>query len=198
MTPDERFAALFERTHRPLLAYALRRVSDPADAADVVAETFLVAWRRLDDVPAGEAARPWLFGVARRVLANHYRGERRRDALADRLRDQLTEVVPQPAEPEPPALAAMRRLPDADQEVLRLLAWEELAHDEIAQVLGVSRAAVRVRLHRARRRLREQMDLVTDLRRDERAADGGEPGPLDGRARGARLATTVRPSTEEA
>ncbi|WHP17872.1 RNA polymerase sigma factor [Cellulomonas sp. ES6] len=102
MTPDERFAALFERTHRPLLAYALRRVSDPADAADVVAETFLVAWRRLDDVPAGEAARPWLFGVARRVLANHYRGERRRDALADRLRDQLTEVVPQPAEPEPP------------------------------------------------------------------------------------------------
>lgn len=109
MTPDERFAALFERIHRPLLAYALRRVSDPADAADVVAETFLVAWRRLDDVPAGEAARPWLFGVARRVLANHYRGERRRDALADRLRDQLTEVVVESDEPEAPALVARTR-----------------------------------------------------------------------------------------
>lgn len=72
-----RFTDLFDRTHAPLLAYAVRRVADPADAADVVAETFLVAWRRLDDVPAGEAARPWLYGVARRVLANHYRGERR-------------------------------------------------------------------------------------------------------------------------
>ena len=67
---EERFTALFEATRLPLLAYAVRRVADPADAADVVAETYLVAWRRLDDVPAGACARPWLFGVARRVLAN--------------------------------------------------------------------------------------------------------------------------------
>ena len=66
---EERFTALFEATRLPLLAYAVRRVADPADAADVVAETYLVAWRRLDDVPAGADARPWLFGVARRVLA---------------------------------------------------------------------------------------------------------------------------------
>lgn len=69
--PDERearFTALFESTHRALLAYAVRRVADPADAADVVAESFLVAWRRIDEVPAD--ARPWMFGVARRVLAN--------------------------------------------------------------------------------------------------------------------------------
>lgn len=197
MTPDERFAALFERTHRPLLAYALRRVSDPADAADVVAETFLVAWRRLDDVPTGEAARPWLFGVARRVLANHYRGERRRDALAERLREQLTEVVVEPEEPGSPALAALRLLPEADQEVLRLLAWEELARDEIALVLGVSRAAVRVRLHRARRRLREQMELLAGLPADERAARGRAPAVGQAPARGPRL-TPTRPGTEEA
>lgn len=152
-----RFTALFDRTHGPLLAYAVRRVADPADAADVVAETFLVAWRRLDDVPDGDAARPWLFGVARRVLANHYRGERRRLALADRLRERLVDVVPA-HEPTDTTLAqAMDRLPPDDRELLRLVAWEELARDEIAHVLGVPRATVRVRLHRARRRLREQL-----------------------------------------
>jgi RNA polymerase sigma-70 factor (ECF subfamily) len=198
MTPDERFAALFERTHRPLLAYALRRVSNPADAADVVAETFLVAWRRLDDVPPGDATRPWLFGVARRVLANHYRGERRRDALAERLREQLTDVVIEPDEADTPTLAAMRRLPDADQEVLRLLAWEELARDEIALVLGVSRAAVRVRLHRARRRLLEQMERATGTRPDEQASDGAAPRAPGGPVHDVRLPATVRASTEEA
>jgi len=96
ISPEERFAALFNRTHRPLLAYAVRRVTDPADAADIVAETFLVAWRRLDEVPPDEQARPWLFGVARRVLANYYRGEHRRVALGERLRTSLAEVVPAP------------------------------------------------------------------------------------------------------
>lgn len=152
-----RFTDLFDRTHGALLAYAVRRVADPSDAADVVAETFLVAWRRLDDVPDGDAARPWLFGVARRVLANHYRGERRRLALADRLREQVVETV---AEHEPADLAllqAMDALPPDDRELLRLVAWEEFARDEIALVLGVPRATVRVRLHRARRRLMAQL-----------------------------------------
>lgn len=148
-----RFTDLFDRTHAPLLAYAVRRVADPADAADVVAETFLVAWRRLDDVPDGDAARPWLFGVARRVLANHYRGERRRLALAERLREQVVETAPAHEPDDPVLLQAMDRLPPDDRELLRLVAWEELARDEIALVLGVPRATVRVRLHRARRRL---------------------------------------------
>lgn len=161
-SPEERFSALFERTHPALLGYAVRRVADPADAADVVAETYLVAWRRLDDVPAGDEARPWLFGVARRVLANHYRGERRRHALADRLRDALHESVPVAA-PGPnahePSLVerAVERLGDDDRELLRLVAWEELAREEIAVAMGLSRATVRVRLHRARARLREAM-----------------------------------------
>ena len=157
-----RFTDLFDRTHGALLAYAVRRVADPSDAADVVAETFVVAWRRLDDVPPDDAARPWLFGVARRVLANHYRGERRRLALADRLREQVVEVVP-PHEPaDPTLLRAMDALPPDDRELLRLVAWEELARDEIALVLGVPRATVRVRLHRARRRLLAQLAALED------------------------------------
>ncbi|KON71661.1 RNA polymerase sigma factor [Cellulosimicrobium cellulans] len=160
--PDEdraaRFTALFEATHRPLLAYAVRRVADPSDAADVVAEAFLVAWRRLDDVPVGDDARPWMFGVARRVLANLHRGARRRLALADRLRAEVAEAVPPPTGEVSDVERALARLGPDDQELLRLVAWEELARDEIALVLGISRAAVRVRLHRARRRLAEQLD----------------------------------------
>lgn len=159
-SPEERFSALFERTHPALLGYAVRRVADPADAADVVAETYLVAWRRLDDVPGGDEARPWLFGVARRVLANHYRGERRRLALADRLRDALHESVPVAApDAHEPSLVerAVERLGDDDRELLRLVAWEELAREEIAVAMGLSRATVRVRLHRARARLRDAM-----------------------------------------
>ena len=157
-SPEELFTTLFESTHQALLAYAVRRVADPADAADVVAETYLVAWRRLEDVPSGEEARPWLFGVARRVLANLYRGDRRRTALAERLRESLSEIAsPTDLGPVEIAMAALR--PD-DQELLRLVAWEELARDEIALVLGIPRATVRVRLHRARQRLAAQMSAL--------------------------------------
>ena len=164
-TPEERFTALFDATHRPLLAYAVRRVADPADAADVVAETFLVAWRRLDDVPTGDHARPWLFGVARRVLANLYRGERRRHALADRLREGLSEIATPDRSELSDVEIALARLGDDDRELLRLIAWEELARDEIAIALGVSRATVRVRLHRARQRLLEQMASANNDKR---------------------------------
>lgn len=171
-SPEERFAALFEATHRALLGYALRRVLDPADAADVVAETFLVAWRRIDEVPAGEDARPWLFGVARRVLANWHRGERRRLALADRLRENLVEVGAgaAPDERVSDVERALAGLGPDDREILRLTAWEELARDEIAVVLGISRGAVRVRLHRARRRLAERMAQLATA--DEEGAEG--------------------------
>lgn len=160
ISPEERFAALFNRTHRPLLAYAVRRVTNPADAADIVAETFLVAWRRLDEVPPDEQARPWLFGVARRVLANYYRGEHRRLALGERLRMSLHEVVPAPEARGTVVELAMERLSVDDRELLRLVAWEALAREEIAMVLQISRATVRVRLHRARRRLLAELQTV--------------------------------------
>lgn len=151
---EQRFTVLFQHTHAALLAYAVRRVADPSDAADVVAEAFLVAWRRIDEVPDGPDARPWMFGVARRVLANAQRGERRRHALADRLRLEIADAVPSPDVAVATDVEwAMRRLDEDDREVLRLTAWEQLARDEIALALGVSRGAVRMRLHRARRRL---------------------------------------------
>lgn len=206
VSPEDRFGALFEGTHRALLGYALRRVVDPADAADVVAETFLVAWRRIDDVPVGDEARPWLFGVARRVLANWHRGERRRLALADRLRESLAEAVVEPV--VEPASAVEDRVGDVeralaglgpdDQEILRLTAWEELAHDEIAVVLGISRGAVRVRLHRARRRLAERMAELAEGDEDGSAEPDAftvEPGRREAAARPEAAARKRLPRT---
>lgn len=158
-SPEERFNGLFTRTHAALLAYALRRVDDPGDAAEIVAETFLVAWRRIDSVPAGDDARPWLFGVARRVLANHRRGERRRAALTEKLRLELREVtVPAPEVVDHDLAAAMAMLSPDDRELLRLLAWEELDRDQIAAALGISKGTARVRIHRARQRLEKALE----------------------------------------
>jgi RNA polymerase sigma-70 factor (ECF subfamily) len=150
-----RFEEVYAANRGPILGYVLRRAGNPDDAADVVAETFLTAWRRLDDVPAGEQARLWLYGVARRVLANHQRGEHRRSELAGRLRAELTACWREPEYPGDLAgvAAAFAGLPGADRELLALAFWEELDNGQIAAVLGCSRNAVRIRLHRARRRL---------------------------------------------
>ena len=160
-TPTERFRRLFAETERELLAYALRRVERAEDAADVVAETFLVAWRRMDRVPEGEEARLWLFGVARRQLANQRRGQLRRSRLADRLRAELPVAVAAAHTAEDHRVAAVRaalaRLEEEDREILRLSTWEELTPSEIATVMGVPGVTVRSRLHRARKRLRAQV-----------------------------------------
>jgi RNA polymerase sigma-70 factor (ECF subfamily) len=150
-----RFDELYAVHHRQVLGYLLRRTENTDDAADVFAETFLTAWRRLDDLPAGQEARMWLYGTARRTLANYRRGERRRSALAGRLRADLAIRY------QPPAFdgelaeisAAFRRLPEGDRELLALVAWEGLDPGQIAAVLGCSRNAARIRLHRARRKL---------------------------------------------
>lgn len=153
------FEALFAGTHMALLAYAVRRVAQPSDAADVVADAFLVAWRRIDEAPAGAEARPWMFGVARGCLSNYYRGQRRRSALADRLRQALSEAPPlEDAGIEGIAIRqALARLSSSDRELVQLEAWESLSRAEIAMALGCSQAAVRVRLHRARARLRQAL-----------------------------------------
>ena len=158
----DRFRTLYAANLSALLGYALRRVRSPEDAADVVAETFLIAWRRCAEVPPGGEARLWLYGVARRVLANHLRGEGRRSQLGDRLRLELgNQVVHDPAD-EVVAVrsmqAALARLEDADREVLELTVWEQLAPREIAVALAISPETVRTRLSRARIRLREQLD----------------------------------------
>ena len=164
--PDERrrrFEQVYAAHRAKILGYALRRTADPQDAADVLAETFLIAWRKLDDVPPGEAARLWLYGVARRVLANHHRGERRRSVLVGDLAGQVRIDLAAHRAPRPEGelvaiVAAFRELPENDQELLSLVGWEDLNHGEIAAVLGCSRNAVRIRLHRARRRFARELD----------------------------------------
>ena len=158
----ERFAQTFEEHFRAVSAYALRRTT-PAEAEDVVAETFLVAWRRLDVIP--EEARPWLLGVARRVLANQRRAAGRRHAL----REQVSGVPTSEQEPSrrPTVLQALACLSDTDREVLLLVAWDGLSVREAATTLRCSRTAMKVRLHRARRRFR------TELHRLERGGAGG-------------------------
>jgi RNA polymerase sigma-70 factor (ECF subfamily) len=152
-----RFDRLYRTHFHQILGYALRRTGTAEDAADVVSKTFLVAWRRLDAVPPGDAAKPWLYGVARNVLANQRRGQRRRARLATRLGAELAAVMGEAAPSAEPFLlealsVAFRRLGADDREVLALMAWENLGRDEIAAVLGCSRGAARVRLHRARKR----------------------------------------------
>lgn len=177
MTPprddrDRAFRALYADHFDAVLGYALRRVSRPEDAADVTADTFLVAWRRLSHVPPEPQARPWLYGVARRVLANQRRGEGRRSALGDRLRRELAASVPDSSDDvvqRADVTAAMGRLSGRDQEVLALHLWEGLESREIADVLGLPTAVVRPRLSRARARLR-------DLLGNDPAPPGHLPG----------------------
>jgi RNA polymerase sigma-70 factor, ECF subfamily len=154
-----RFEQLYTAYRAPVLGYALRRTDNTDDAADVLAETFLAAWRRLDQVPSGPQARLWLYGTARRVLANHHRGERRRLALADRLKTDLAVSFRPPAHVGELAeiAAAFRRMPEPDRELLSLAGWEGLDAGQIAMVVGCSRNAARIRLHRARRRFAAEL-----------------------------------------
>lgn len=154
-----RFELLYEECRAAVLGYVLRRCENSDDAADAIAETFLIAWRRLDEVPDGEGRRLWLYGTARRVLANQRRGDRRRLALNQRLR---TELIQRPGVPEPGSTLAevsdaFGQLSDADREVLALEGWEGLTPAQIAAVLGCSANAARIRLHRAHRRLAGQL-----------------------------------------
>jgi RNA polymerase sigma factor (sigma-70 family) len=182
-SPDEqrrRFEDVYVANCGPVLAYVLRRTRCCDDAADVLAETFLIVWRRLDDIPAGDAIRPWLYGVARRVLANQRRGERRRTALTERLRMDLTtsDLAAQPGWPQPAGelaevARAFRRLPEPDQELLALVGWEGLSAHQIAITLGCSSNAARIRVHRARRKLAAELARDTAQPRPGRAHTTG-------------------------
>lgn len=146
----QRLADLFAAHSAELLAYARRRGARPADAEDVVAETFVVAWRRFDDLPQ-DAARAWLFGIARRVLANQVRSTARRAARSATLSD-ATRAPNGPIGLDGDLKAVLDTLRSADREVLQLTAWEDLRPAELAVVLGISANAAAIRLHRARLR----------------------------------------------
>jgi len=144
---DRLFETYFRRYAGRVHAYALRR-ADGETAQDVAAETCLIAWRRRSEMPV--EALPWLYGIARGVLANHRRAGLRRSRLAARLAAEPP-TTPSPDDHE--ILAALGALREADREALLLSAWEGLPAKQAASVLGCSPAAYAVRLHRARRRL---------------------------------------------
>jgi RNA polymerase sigma factor (sigma-70 family) len=148
-----RFEAIFDESYEPLLAYARRRVG--ADADDVVAETLTVAWRRLDDVPSDPL--PWMFGVARRVISDQRRAGRRRHALVEHIGAYAQAEEPGGTSLRSPIFAALAQLSDADREAILLVAWEGLTAAEAATAMGCSIVAFRVRLHRARKRLRKEL-----------------------------------------
>ena len=148
---------------RPLVDTHPAVATDP-DADEVAAETFAIAWRRIDDVPSDPL--PWLIGVARRVLANRRRGERRAGALVARLGLERAVCAPDPAElvGDRTLGFALATLSARDREILALVAWEGLTTAEVATALGITTAMASARLHRARTRLRRAL------------AD--EPGPV--------------------
>lgn len=157
MTDAERFTSIYDAHHRQVYAYAVTRAGRE-HADDVVADTFLVAWRRVHELPA--APLPWLLGVARNVARERYRDEVRQTAIAAELKAWLREAEDDVAEhvtDRAAVLVALGGLSEDDREVLTLTAWHGLSARDAAKVVGCSTATFFVRLHRARKRLQEAM-----------------------------------------
>jgi RNA polymerase sigma-70 factor, ECF subfamily len=157
MTPGRvQFERLYERHSDVVARYCLRRTRSAALADDACSETFLVAWRRLGDVP--DHALPWLLAVARRVVGNMVRGDARREALKARLHTTGTEWTVTAEQHDDPALdAALAELSEPDREALMLVYWDDLTTAEAAAAMKTTPAAMRVRLYRARRQLAREL-----------------------------------------
>ncbi len=175
---DWQFEELYSRYFREVLAYCRRR-GGPDHAYDAANEVFAIAWRRLADVPAADAARPWLFVVAKRVLYRQRRGVQRFRRLVEKAGGIRQHGCPDPetivvqhAE-YAAVLEAASRLSSRDREVLNLAAWEGLPHSEIAEILDCSISAVDQRLHRAKQRLAKEYHAL-GLQAELRHATGGE------------------------
>lgn len=178
LSPAVRFDRLYRRYHAHVNAYCRRRVAaDRVD--DVVAETFLTAWRRIDDVPDDAAALMWLYRVAYRTVGHQWRSTSRRRRLEERLA-----VIPEPPNETPDdsavhsdevrrVLEAAAHLSDRDAEILRLASWEHLSRAEIAEVLDIDPNAVSQRLHRARANLTKHFNRLETRDRTPAAQKGG-------------------------
>ncbi len=168
---SQAFEDLIARVSPDLLAYLARRTPSPEDAADVLAETLLTVWRRRAAVPDTEdAARAWMFVVARNHLMNQLRGHVRRLALADRLRDQLAsyEDSEWPDEHTEQIRDALGCLPEQDQELITLIIWDGLGVAEAGVMLGLSPSGARSRYARAKSRFAKALAEIS-----RRPHDGG-------------------------
>lgn len=160
---EGRFNELYDRHVEAVRRYVWRR--GPLLVDDVVAETFLAAWRRLDDVPVN--ALPWLIAVARNALLNERGRARQQTALTDRIAAEPAAAASESeAGISDPVMVALAALPQQDREILALSVWEDFDREAIALVLGCSKANVSLRLPRARRRLVKELERI-----------GAEPRP---------------------
>lgn len=178
-TGDARFREIYERYHAQILAYCRRRTA-PDRAEDAVADTFLTAWRRIDELPPDDEILPWLFGVAYKVLGHQWRSASRRE----RLSEKLTSLGINPGrEPEEvvvtrwesrQVLEALSRLNDTDKEILRMAAWEGLTYSEIARALEIGVEVVRQRFYQARKNATREFNRLEKRRgRSPAAQEGG-------------------------
>jgi len=157
----ERFRILYNDLYDDLWRYVQRRSINTEEARDTLSEVFLVAWRRLEDIPAGQEARLWLFGVARNLVKTSWRKRKRRGDLVVRIGSEMSTRGTTDEELDNSGVLkivkALQFLSENDQEILRLVAWEDLSHKEISVVLGCSENAVAIRIRRARVRLMKVM-----------------------------------------
>lgn len=173
-----KFTEIYTRYGRLIQAYCARRTS-PSQVADAVAEVFLVAWRRLDQMPDIDEALPWLYGTAYRVISHQWRSKTRTRRLVQRLLDvdvaetwTTESIVIHRHEHDQVRLAASRLKP-IDQEILRLTIWEELSHAEVGVVLSIDPGAVKQRAYRARQNLTTEYNKLTQERKPPAAQKGG-------------------------
>ena len=177
---DARFSKLYEEHYADIRSYCLRRL--PVEAAnDAAAEIFIVSWRKLDKVPEGAAARLWLFGVARNLVAHQHRSR----SQVKRLRSKLEQTADRhvnvaPAETvvvrrsqDQAVLDALNRMKPDDRELIRLKMWEELSHAEIGEVFGISAHAADMRLQRAGKKLARMLS-ASKVVRPQAIPEGGE------------------------
>ncbi len=157
--------ARFEQSIAPLMPdlvrYFARRIEPIADAPDCAAETALVMWRQRRRLPADSGEqRAWAFGIARNILANHTRKRMRRSIIDESIRASVTIQAPDISDEAFAAAEALRALPAPDQELIRLIVWDDLTVADAGRVMGLRPATARKRYERARARLREAYDII--------------------------------------
>ena len=173
-TRRARFEEIAPTLIEPLRRFLARR-TDPATADDVLSDTLLVCWRRLEELPAEPL--PWAYGVARNCLANAERSTRRQQRVSARIAtvEPPEQSVPGPEAGDGRLGEAMAALRPQDAELLRLWAWEQLTPAEIAAVLGITPNAASIRLHRAREKLRDQVRKIGQPSGHEESREGRTP-----------------------